>query len=189
MEGMERIKGRLFILFATGELQRAHGGLCEKMKKEMKYKWMMYNTVLYLVLMQEGLYVKCADYLYLCEYYNSAMAPEAQVESSFSTLKALLKVNSSLSLKDINDRFRINCSFKTLYSDEAKENLTQCATAMENQLRSPYIDLNRSQYTQSEVVDWIRTFIDEQHYVQQVDSDEDILEDPMFDDLLRARVM
>ena len=136
--------------------------------------------------------------MYLCEYFNSAMAPEAQVESSFSVLKVMLLKNSRLALLDINYRFRIMQYFRNMYSEKSKVMMQQCADEMEKRYRSPYVDLKRSQFKHSEVVDKLlfeekRDYgndndytYDNYYYDEEVESDDGVLEQNEFDDIALA---
>ena len=191
LKEMVRVKERMFTIVLRGEFEIEHSKLVQQKKKRMKYKWRKYNTVLRFVLGEEKVYKDCHDYVYLCQYFNSQLAPEAKVESSFSILKALLQGNGLLKIKDINRKFKIIDYFYVMYSDECRAFIDQTAAKWLQNNRSPFVK-KRSKFEFSEVLDKILKplvscfggNIEDFDYSSSEDDDNDdynVMEDPELD--------
>eukprot|EP01084_Bolivina_argentea_P112579 200775_1 len=95
------------------------------------------NSVLYLILKTKVMYNGCHQFAYWSEYFNVMMAPESKVETVYCILKMLLSRNATISLVDINHKFRIHTFFKNEFSSESLGFMKKICPAFLSKNRAP----------------------------------------------------
>ena len=151
---MQSVKRRLFRSYVSGELEEVHQSLVKEMKQYMSYKWGYFNTILRIIMKEKSVFKGCRSFVYFVEYFNCMFAPECKVESSFSIIKILLYMNSSISLEDLNLKLRILFWFKDEFGPKSRAFIKEiCEEWLATKGRAPFVNKERSKKIYSTVLD------------------------------------